>query len=321
MANQNPETPPKKYDIASLEGEEIIERKTPSGYTAKYIKLHGHWKALDLVVSGFIPDPRSHVPEVRQMEVFDDDVFIYAYPKCGTHWVWEMIFMLQRGKAEYDKRPKEVAMLEFHSLDKLCEEERPRVFNTHLYPNEVPTASLEGKGKALILLRNPKDIAVSFFNHIEDLKIKTSKMTWEDWMYFFNKYGGRIDWFEYTKEWENESKKKKRTYLCLYYEQMKKNPLATVKSVADYLGIPCTDALAEEIVHKCKIENLRVANREKFDHRNQSGPNPEMNDPDKMYRKGEVGDWKNWFTVAQSEEFDRVFKTRMADSKFKFTYE
>ncbi|XP_061194085.1 sulfotransferase 1B1-like isoform X2 [Saccostrea echinata] len=230
MANQNPEKPPKKYDIASFEGEEIIERKCPSGYTARYIKLHEHWKPLEFIETGFAPDPRTHVPELRKMEVFDDDVFIYAYPKCGTHWIWEMIFMLHKGK-------------------------------------------------------------------------------------------GRFDFFDYVKEWENEIKKKKRNYLCLYYEEMKKDPLTTLKSLAEYLGIPCSDTLAEEIVHKCKIENLRIANREKFDHRNQSGPNPEMNDPDKMYRKGEVGDWKNWFTVAQSEEFDRVFRKKMADSDFQFAFE
>ncbi|XP_061194087.1 sulfotransferase 1B1-like isoform X2 [Saccostrea echinata] len=239
----------------------------------------------------------------------------------GTHWVLEMIFMLHKGKAEYDKRPKEVAMLELHSMDKLFEEERPRVFNTHFYPNEVPTASLERKGKALILLRNPKDIAVSYYNQTKNQKIKTSPMTWEDCLYFFNNYGGEIDWFDYTKEWENEITRKKRTYLCLYYEEMKKNPVTSVKSIAEYLGIPCSDTLAEEIVHKCKIENLRIANREKFDHRNQSGPNPEMNDPDKMYRKGEVGDWKNWFTVAQSEEFDIFFKTKIVDSDFQFAFE
>ncbi|XP_062620755.1 sulfotransferase 1B1-like [Saccostrea cucullata] len=321
MANQNQDKPPKKYDIASFEGEEIAERKCPSGYTARYIKLFGHWRPLEFIETGFAPDPRTHVPELRKMEVFDDDVFIYAFAKSGTHWIWEMIYMLHKGKAEYDKRPKEVSMLEFHSIDKLCEEERPRVFNTHLYPNEVPTASLEGKGKALLLLRNPKDIAVSYYNHVKDLKIQSSVMTWEDYVHLLNNYGGRFDFFEYVKEWEKEIKKKKRTYLCLLYEEIKKNPLATLKSVADYLGIPCSDSLAEEIVQKCKIENLRVANREKFDHRNQSGPNPEMNDPDKMYRKGEVGDWKNWFTVAQSEEFDRVFKTRMADSEFKFSFE
>ena len=36
---------------------------------------------------------------------------------------------------------------------------------------------------------------------------------------------------------------------------------------------------------------------------------------------GKVGDWKNYFTVAQNEEIEKVLKERMNDSSFKFDYE
>ena len=59
-----------------------------------------------------------------------------------------------------------------------------------------------------------------------------------------------------------------------------------MRSIAKYLETPCSDALAGDIVQSCKIEKMRSANRDKFDDRNQTPPNPEMNNPDLMYRKG-----------------------------------
>ncbi|KAJ8314111.1 hypothetical protein KUTeg_008672 [Tegillarca granosa] len=35
---------------------------------------------------------------------------------------------------------------------------------------------------------------------------------------------------------------------------------------------------------------------------------------------GEVGGWKNWFTVAQNEEFNSIYQSEMKDSKLKLKF-
>jgi len=37
-------------------------------------------------------------------------------------------------------------------------------------------------------------------------------------------------------------------------------------------------------------------------------------------RKGEVGDWRNYFTVAQSEAFDELYQSRLASTGLEFEF-
>ena len=36
---------------------------------------------------------------------------------------------------------------------------------------------------------------------------------------------------------------------------------------------------------------------------------------------GEIGDWKNWFTVAESEAFDKLIQDKLPPSEQTFVYE
>jgi hypothetical protein len=66
----------------SVEGE-IIERKCPSGRIIKVIKMNGRYRDLNFATSGFMPDPRTHAPSLRSMDVYENDILITAFPKCG----------------------------------------------------------------------------------------------------------------------------------------------------------------------------------------------------------------------------------------------
>ncbi|KAK3106872.1 hypothetical protein FSP39_001750, partial [Pinctada imbricata] len=215
-----------------IDNDKIVRRECPSGLVAEYYPVGNRFVQLSFMESGFTPDPRTHVSAVQKMHVFPDDIIICAYPKSGTHWVYEMTKMLLKGEAEYDPSPKEVAMLEFHSLDIFDGMSRPRVLNSHNPVSEIPRGYIDGKGKVIFVQRNPKDIVVSFYNHMINMHAAFPG-TWEDFVYFAVKYGGYFsDWFQYTLDFDEELKRStEMKCLNIYYEDIKRHETQEVSQI------------------------------------------------------------------------------------------
>jgi hypothetical protein len=74
--------------------------------------------------------------------------------------------MLLKNKAEYTKEAKEFFFLEaMRDISKLDNIPSPRPLNTHLPYRWLPKQHIENGGKIVHVLRNPKDVAVSFYHH------------------------------------------------------------------------------------------------------------------------------------------------------------
>lgn len=121
----------------------------------------------------------------------------------GTHWVWEVMMMLLRGQAETITFKKSLHMIEFNSAANISEFQSPRVLNSHvLYadlPHEVHTRRL----KIVFVCRNPKDVAVSLYNH----HVKLSE---------YYEYSGEFkDWLELFVEGKGVSPIS--SFICFLY--------------------------------------------------------------------------------------------------------
>ncbi|XP_033752616.1 sulfotransferase 1C2-like [Pecten maximus] len=260
-----------------------------------------------------IMNPQQHMPQLREMEARDDDIVVCAPVKAGTHWVWEILTMLTRGTTEYATGPKEDTMLEFRSVDKLNALTSPRVLNTHLRLSNLPKQLIEKKCKLIFVVRNPKDTVVSMYNHMSAKGSAFAyKGSFDEFIsMFMSEVVPHNQWTRYMTGWEHDlAFNSDIPRHIIYYEDLKQNPFHEIKKLASYLNVTCTDAFVDDMVEKCSFVNLKEGKTNRPDNKRWQF----------MYRKGEVGDWKTWFTVAQNEVFDEYLTKEMEHSKFNFKY-
>ncbi|KAK3103991.1 hypothetical protein FSP39_023468, partial [Pinctada imbricata] len=295
--------------LVDLKEEDVTVLNDGHGNEVRCVEYGGHFFNAKGIANGRIPDPKVMFPRLRDMPLRDDDLFLLAYPKAGTHWLSEILYMLRNGKAEYDVNKKEIAMYEFQTPESLNELPSPRNINSHVRLNLLPKQLEEKRHKIVFAQRNPKDTCVSYYFH-NQMAVQYPG-TFIQFMDMF--MGDKIyhePWAEYTLYWEEALKTfPKELVHIVYYEDLKEDSVAEIKRLALFLGVKCSDDFVKDVAKKCGFENLKEANLTKIGKKDQH-----------MYRKGAVGDWKNWFTVAKNEDFDNFLKTKMSKTSFVYRY-
>ncbi|XP_078313949.1 sulfotransferase 1B1-like isoform X1 [Crassostrea virginica] len=272
-----------------------------------------------LKVDGYYLPPfvkEEHFRSMKTWKARNDDVIISAYPKAGTHWLWEVVSMLIQKKAERIPEIKETAMIEGLTEEKFHSLATPRVINTHVYFQHLPKDLFAKRCKIVYILRNPKDIAVSYYNHHKKLLMYEFDGPWDN--YFQRFMQGNVDygsWFDYTLEMERFIEKNPDYPIhVMYYEDLKENGTKEITKLAAFLEIDVGDDFVRSVNSLCQFDKMQ---QEKNKNETASMWRDKIHG---MYRKGEVGDWKNWFTVAQNEMFDSIYQQKMANTKSKLRF-
>ncbi|KAL3856335.1 hypothetical protein ACJMK2_011104 [Sinanodonta woodiana] len=263
----------------------------------------------------FVPDGDvlARMERVRNMSVNDDDVILLTFPKSGTHWIWEMLNMLISGKAEYVSWTPERDFLDLEG-DNLEQVLSPKIIITHYSIKYLPNNVFKKRVKIVHVSRNPKSVAVSFYHHLKATGsyINHFPETFSEFLPLFLDEENHMHqyWFSYVQEVETFCRKNPDyPVLNMKYEDVKRNQHKEIKRLAQFLEIEASDSLVEEIISKCEISKLKTVRGDAS-----AGGKPFM------YRKGVVSDWKNWFTVADNEAFDKVYEEKMAGSNLTFEY-
>nr|KAG5685781.1 hypothetical protein BaRGS_019844 [Batillaria attramentaria] len=216
----------------------------------------------------------------------DDDVLICSYPRTGCHWTWEITRMLQTGRTDFeDAADKEDQMLEFKFHGELDHVPSPRILSSHFHFRYLPRDVLRKRIKILFIYLD---------------------------------YGAYSD---YLLDWEREiAKHPDLPVHVLSYEALHRTPATDeLAKLSSFLGKNYTASFLKSVADACSFQRIVKRKGQKWAN-SRAEIHGNLGDSDIeesfMYRKGKVGDWKNWFSVAESEEFDRHWSKAMMGSKF-----
>ncbi|XP_039620770.1 sulfotransferase 1C2-like [Polypterus senegalus] len=266
--------------------------------------------------------------KTEKFQAKGDDVLIATYPKAGTTWMIEIVDSIRQGGITKEIKTipshERAPFLEFSSLtviptglDLLEAMPSPRLVKTHL-PFQLVPKSIWDKGcKVIYVARNAKDVLVSFyFFHKMNTRLPDTG-TWDDFIESF--LSGNVawgSWFDHVTGWWDV--RERHQVLYVFYEDILQDPMREVERVAHFLGHTLDKGTVQEIVKHTAFDVMK--------------DNPMTNASiiptsildvriSPFMRKGQVGDWKNHFTVAQNERFEEEYRRRMAGTSLRFRTE
>lgn len=258
-----------------------------------------------------------------------DDIYISTYPKAGTTWTQEITWQIvHNGKIDY--RPLDIRIPWIDSMiiplptmryrastpdmiEKMFESfPLPRVFKTHLTYDLVPKPRDHAtQPRHIYVMRNPRDTAVSWYHHYS----WTYPETQPSWNEYFELYcKGEVfcgSWFHHVLSWWKH--KDEENILFLKYEEMKKDLSGAIKKIARFLGKELSQETVQCIANQTSFPAMKNLGNANYDWM------PKYKG--RFLRKGEVGDWRNYFSEEQIDRLDALYEEKMAGSGLVFEYD
>ena len=85
----------------------------------------------------------------------------------GTHWFYEIISMLLKGRADYAELTVEATFIDLTPIEQCDSVPSPRIIVSHMPYKYLPLKGMRRVNRIVHVSRNPKDVAVSLYCHLK----------------------------------------------------------------------------------------------------------------------------------------------------------
>ena len=250
-----------------------------------------------------------------------EDLFIATYPKCGTTWTMNIVFLILNDGVPLsgnEKMDDVFPHLEEVGADKVQNLELKggyRLIKTHLPYSMTPQNS---KAKYIYIARNPKDCCVSFFHHTRGFvkHYNFANGTFDAYFRLFSE--GKVDfndYFDCLRSWLDH--RGDSNLLFLTYEDMRTDTKRAILTIAEFLGKEWKAKLLEndEAILKLVLEYSSIGSMKK-DPQRWASERPKEHTP--FIRKGSLGDFSELLSQDQIDLLDKRTRETCSQAELEF---
>jgi hypothetical protein len=265
--------------------------------------------------------------DIKRFPVEDGDLLVVGFPKSGTSWLQVMITNLWDDWKTCGGEKRKVPSLhgrnafegKYYGYADALALESPRLIKTHLHLELMPSRWPD-HGKVVHITRNPKDVCVSLYHELRHMRRTdpSAEVQAEGFRsHVVDFLAGEVPWGPFTDNVLGWHKMDHPNLLKITYEDARRNTAAVLERIVDFVGHPVPEGRLAEVIATTEFDAMK-----KSDLRNQiNHPDMREDTATPFMRKGVVGDWKDWLTVAQNERMDLEIVAQLQAAGLELVYE
>jgi hypothetical protein len=231
----------------------------------------------------------------RDIDIYEDDIFIVSFPKSGNTWVRFLLSNIQNIKLtinfkNIDEYIPDIYKVNNFNLKKI---QRPRILKSHEYFHPKYK-------KVIYIVRDPRSLIVSYFFYEKKMKTIPEDTIFSDYLKIFLENKNRIfsNWEDHINSWVGTRSNKEEQFLLIKYEDLLENTEKELLKITNFINMN----ISEEELKKSIYENSFKKMKEKEEVKENEIP---------FVRKADPEEWKSYFSKEDLDLLNKHLKKTM----------